>query len=311
MPVKNPNSAYTQALKEARAAGYAMTREQVTNLKRGFEAAIKDLVRDRSDNPLVRARQDELRKELRAMVKQLETLITTTTRDGVNTTLREIASIHSSVTTALVRSVAGKEAAQQIARKFARIPLRAVASMNAKREGAATFKTLIERSMLDAAPELDVMLTRAVAQGMSPARLTNDIADLLAGDTPLGLEDYGLDERDISGIKTLYSDARRIAVTETNNALREGNRISMIESPVMAATWQRSGRHAALRRKEDRCDTLANQDKYGLGEGMYPVENWPDAPHPYCACTQGGPIQYMDVETWLGMQGIEGEEDDE
>lgn len=307
----NPASAYSRALIEARASGYSMTREQVSTLKRGFEEAIRDLVRDRSDNPIVRARQDELRKELRAMVRDLEKMVNDTTRDGINSTLKEIALIHADVTKALVRGVAGQDAVSMVARRFARIPIRAVAAMNARREGAATFETLVNRNMLEAAPELDVMLTRAVAQGMSPARLTNDIADLLAGDLPDSLGEYGLAETDVSGIKTLYSDARRIAVSETNNALREGNRISLIESPVMAATWQRSGRHKALRQKEDMCDVLAEQDLFDLGPGMYPVEEWPEAPHPHCACTQGGPIKYMPVEDWLGMQGIETDVEEE
>lgn len=306
---RNPKTAFSAALNESRRTGYKVTRETVATLKKGFEDAIKDLVKNRSDNPFQRTRQDELRKELKGMLRELEALQKEITDDGIKSTVREIAAIHAEVVRDLVKGVAGSDAARQVVQRFNRIPIRAVAAMNAKR--GETFKTLIERNIQDAAPELDVLLTRAVAQGMSPARLTGDVADLLAGDNPTGLGEYGLDPSDVSGIRTLFSDARRIAVSETNNALREANKISLQESPAMAATWQRSGRHEGLKQKRDRCDDYAEEDRFGLGPGMWPVDRWPDAPHPYCACVQGGPVVYMDIGDWLVTQGVDAGDDEE
>lgn len=306
---RNPKSAFSAALNESRRTGYKVTRETVETLKKGFEDAIKDLIKNRSDNPFQRTRQDELRKELKAMLRELEALQKEVTGDGIQTTVKEIASIHADVVKDLIKGVAGSDAARKVVQRFNRIPIRAVAAMNVGRR--ETFKTLIQRNIEDAAPELDILLTRAVAQGMSPARLTNDIADLLAGDDPKGLGEYGLDPSDVSGVRTLFSDARRIAVSETNNALREANTISLQESPVMAATWQRSGRHEGLKQKRDKCDDYAEEDRFGLGPGMWPIAQWPDAPHPYCACVQGGPVVYMDVEDWLFTQGINTEDDSE
>lgn len=305
---KNPSSAFTAALKEAKSTGYGISRDSVQTLKKGFEDAIKDLLRNRSDNPIVRERQNELKKELRAMIKELETLVKETTRDSISSTVKEISSIHAQVVKELVKNVAGSTAAREAIQRFNRIPIRAVAAMNAKR--GDPFQTLIERNIADATPELDILLTRAVAQGMSPARLTNDIADLLIGDNPTGLGEYGLDPSDVSGLRTIYSDSRRIAVSETNNALREANKISLQESPVQAATWQRSGRHEGLGQKRDRCDDYAEEDRFGLGQGVWLVEHWPDAPHPYCACVQGGPVIFMDIGDWIGMQGIDFEDDE-
>jgi hypothetical protein len=303
MPKRSAQKAFAAALKEARSTGYGLSRDAVETLKKGFEAAIRDLVRDKSDNPLVRAQQNELKKELKAMLKELETLTKETTKNGIITTVKEISAIHAAVVKDLVKGVAGSEAARQAIQRFSRIPIRAVAAMNAKR--GDPFQTLIERNIQDAAPELDILLTRGIAQGMSPARLTDDIADLLAGDDPIGLSEYGLESGDVSGLRTLYSDARRIAVSETNNALREANTISLQESPVLAATWQRSGRHEGLKQKRDRCDDYAEADRFGLGPGVWLVEQWPEAPHPYCGCMQGGPVVYMPIEDWIGMQGID------
>lgn len=308
MPSKKSTKAvFAAGLKESQRTGYKLSREAVETLKKGFEDAIKDLVRDQSDNPIVRAQQQELKKELRAMVRELKTLMSETTREGVQSTVKDIAAIHAEVVKDLVKGVAGTQAAREAVQRFNRIPIRAVAAMNAKR--GDPFQTLIERNIAEAAPELDVLLTRAISQGMSPARLTNDIADLLVGENPVGLGEYGLDPSDVSGVRTLFSDARRIAVSETNNALREANTISLQESPVLAAKWQRSGRHAALKQKRDRCDDYAEEDRFGLGPGMWLVEHWPEAPHPYCACVQGGPVVFMPIEDWIGMQGIDMPED--
>jgi type IV pilus biogenesis protein CpaD/CtpE len=309
MARRTQKTAYNAALKEAQRTGYAITRETVGTLKKGFEDAIKDLLKNQSNNPLVAAQQADLRRELRAMIRGLEKLATSVTSDGVVTTLKDISAIHAGVVKDLVKGVGGSGAARQVMQRFNRIPIRAVAALNLKRQTADTFRTLIERNIADAAPELDILLTRGVAQGMSPARLTNDIADLLTGSDPHGLGEYGLESKDVSGIRTLYSDSRRIAVSETNNALREANTLSLKESPVLAATWQRSGRHEGLKQKHDRCDDYAEEDRFGLGQGMWLIEQWPNAPHPYCACVQGGPVVYMDVEDWMGMRDIEPDEE--
>jgi hypothetical protein len=84
-------------------------------------------------------------------------------------------------------------------------------------------------------------------------------------------------------------------VSETNNALREANTQSLHASPIIeAARWQRSGRHAHL----DHCDALALLDLHGYGPGFFPHDAWPLAPHPHCACTQGGPTKYRPVSEW-------------
>src|SRR5690606_16184845 len=100
-------------------------------------------------------------------------------------------------------------------------------------------------------------------------------------------------------VKSILYDSRRIAVSEINNHLRLANQASLVQGHVVkAATWQLSGRHAGLPSSPDECDDLATQDKYGLGPGAHLVEYWPDAPHPFCGCTQGAPLFYHPVSTW-------------
>lgn len=45
------------------------------------------------------------------------------------------------------------------------------------------------------------------------------------------------------------------------------------------------------------CDLLEQTDFYGFGEGFYPPEAFPVAPHPNCGCTQGE-VQMRPVEDW-------------
>jgi hypothetical protein len=95
---------------------------------------------------------------------------------------------------------------------------------------------------------------------------------------------YGLSEVDTKALRTLLYDARRIQVSETNNALRAANDAAVSESPVVLATqWQRSGRHHV----PDVCDMLAETDAHGFGAGFYPAGRFPVAPHSHCACYAG------------------------
>lgn len=271
---------------------------------------MRDLKARGGADPLTHERAVAMRREMRALLTKIEQVSVAATKRSVVLTVHEIAAIHREVTRTVIKAEVGATAAAQAARAFSRVPARAVAAINARRENAATFQTLIKRSVQDAVPQMDNLISRAVAQGMAPDRLTNDVAKLLSGNDP-ALADYELASKEVSGIRTLFSDARRIAVSETNNALREANTIGLQESPVIAATWQRSGRHDASG-KPDECDDLAEDDRDGYGAGIYLVSDWPLAPHPYCACTQGGPVIYMPFDEWLGMRGIDsGEEVEE
>jgi hypothetical protein len=46
------------------------------------------------------------------------------------------------------------------------------------------------------------------------------------------------------------------------------------------------------------CDVLAESDFYGYGPGMYPPDKWPLAPHPFCACSQAGPVLFRPPSEW-------------
>lgn len=76
--------------------------------------------------------------------------------------------------------------------------------------------------------------------------------------------------------------AQRIAVTELNRAYHDGFfAVEQNNDDVVAYRWNLSSAHKIY----DICDVHANADKFGLGAGVYPKDNYPIYPaHPNCKC---------------------------
>lgn len=302
-------SAYRRALLEARRRGFAQGREGVARLRAAFREAARAVGRDEATGAITPFRAAALRRELREVLHALEGQVVGATQRAVTSTVADVSDVHARLLRRLARQHAeGAAAAAAIERAvsgaFEAVPARAVAAITARRANAATFRTLVHRNVLEAIPDLDRLIESGVARGVSSAHLTTDIAHLLAGgDSAIApgagfdLGAYGFGDPDVSGVRTLLYDARRIAVTETNNALREANTQSLVASPVvLAVRWQLSGRHEAIG-IWDECDELATVDAYGYGAGFYPPDRYPLAPHPFCACTQGE-ILFRDPSEW-------------
>jgi hypothetical protein len=285
------SNAYTDAVATARRRGYrlgALAQEQLI-------AAFRDAARQvefelqASDQPMTEARAGFLRDQLDGILRELERTTGTTTDRSVRRTIEDVVRIHERVVTEIFERYRGTVSTQVLDR-LARVNVRAAAVLAARAEvggGAAGFRTLMKYHMEQAAPDLDRMIQSAIARGVSTRRLTRDIADFLANGVA-DVEGYGLEPSDTSGLATLNSDARRIAVSETLNALRESQAEALEASSVVdAVKWQVSGRHAGLPSSPDECDILAESDLYEQGPGWYPVSRIPIAPHPWCACTTG------------------------
>ncbi len=129
----------------------------------------------------------------------------------------------------------------------------------------------------DALRDATRLIRAGEALGLSEARIRRDLAGLLRGDY-LPLVDYGFTDPDMSGLRTLYGDIKRIVVSEANNAMREAGVRALSTQRYRQAQWTLSARH----RVPDECDDLASHSG-----GWYPLDAWPDAPHPYCGCYPG------------------------
>jgi hypothetical protein len=290
-------SAYTRVLVAARSRGYALTADGLELIEAAFRQAARDLTTELalSDNPVTRARATALRRQVLDILSQLEQRVALATERQVLTTIDDIVAMHQRAHVALAERYAG--GLPSIAEGFAQVPARAIAVFASRGGVAATFRTLMRRHMLDAAPQLDRLLASAIIRGQSTRNLARDIVTLLQGQDP-----EGIDPTDVAGLRTLRSDALRIARTEPLNALREANAQAMMASPIIeAAKWQLSGNHGEQIRKygRDACDVLASVlDLYGYGPGYYLPHCWPLAPHPNCACYQGGPTKFRPPRDW-------------
>lgn len=287
---------YRQMLLDARGQAATLSRAALLRLVAAYERAVRDLDQlDTSSSPVTQARARRLKVEVRGILDQLEGKAARIVSEGATLTIERIVALHQEAIAGL-ETVSGVEG---IAETFGTTSVRAVAGLVARAARPSVFRTLIKRHMAEAQPELNRMIESAVARGVSPDRLTKDIARLISGNE-IDSAAYGQARAATSGARTVYTDARMIAVSEVNNALRESNATLLASSrTISAAKWQLSGAHP----REDECDVLAASDFYGLGVGMFPVEAWPTAPHPHCGCYQGGPIIFRPRSDWNQPRG--------
>jgi hypothetical protein len=306
------HDAYRAGLAEARKTGIVLAQKQVQELRATYGRLLRRLDIG-ATNPLTAAREAALRAEVRAVFVQLKEVGSSLVAAGASEAVNTVVGIHRDVLRDL--SSSGRADAGLLTSRLGGTNQRAlIATLQAP--GAGTFKTLMSRHMVGVAPVLDDMLRVGVLRGMGAGEVTGDVLRLLTDNDPelqrqvLGvssstlhkggfgaadLEKYGIDPANVGAARTVLYDARRIAVSTVNNALREGNRHSLIDGGVVtAAKWGLSGRHQI----PDACDVLHEADVYGYGPGMYPPENWPHHPHPFCACPQIGPVKTLRPSEW-------------
>lgn len=111
----------------------------------------------------------------------------------------------------------------------------------------------------------------ALATGLSAEKLAAKLVPFMRGTS----------EKDI-----LFK-ARRIALTEIHNATEEAALESYVLDPnVKAVAWRLSPNRGPTARIPDICDALAENDFYGLGRGIYPLDTVPLPPHPFDKCNR-------------------------
>lgn len=323
--IERINPTYRDALLAARQAGYAINRQGLEAIERAYADLLNKLLLDAREGFIDSRRAEQLRQEIFSALATFERQAQRLTELTIGHTMSTIQEIHSRVTARLIREYAGEKSGIRVT--FDRLQERALAALVARSQNAANFQTLYRRKIANLAPEIDRYLNAAVTSGVSAGRGTLDLARIMANDDPrllaaldqlrdgpvgnlreelhAGIDNvdfkaYGLDDLDVKGLRSLLYDARRIHVSESNNASRESNTAALNESPVVtAATWQRSGRHHI----PDACDVLASANLYGYGPGMFPPDKWPLAPHPFCGCVQGGPVKFRPPSEWNAPKG--------
>lgn len=308
------NDLYKEALAEARRVGFALNAQQLRVMQarylavcQQFEAIIKSY--GPGDRALALDQAVAVARESRKMWLTMERDFATISQQTAQTAAESVVGLHRKVLEQITSAVRQPGLNVALGGTSAKA---LIASLNMP--GAGTFKTVYRRHLVQAVPQIDEMLQRSALAGISSGQVTTDLLGIMTANEPavlarlpsastlhrggfgkIDLAKYGMIDADVSKVRTMLYDARRIAVSQTNNTLRESNRQSMLDGGlVLAAKWQTSGRHST----EDACDILAQANVYGYGPGMYPPEHWPFAPHPHCGCMQGGPVRTRRPSEW-------------
>lgn len=307
-----PDSEYLRVLAEARRRAATNAQLTVQRFQQSLHGTAEELLTLGEAGTFSRKRAARLRNEILEMLDGLNLQVAQAVGQAQGVTVAQVTNLHAAALQALDDAYA--QGALGMARRMTGVAPASLAQLLQRQGTARTFRTLYKRHLREAVPIVDRAIERAVLTGESSRTLTNRLARVMLGHEELlgdanreirkitvdELRELGLDPARVGGLKSLYYDAKRIGVSEVNNALRETNRLALIESPVIEAVkWVTSGRHQV----RDRCDDLAEDDQHGHGPGMYPPEEWPLAPHPFCACYQGGPMKFVSPSKWAERMG--------
>lgn len=112
---------------------------------------------------------------------------------------------------------------------------------------------------------VDDAINIGIGRGLTARELANEVKDKIRPDVRGGVS---------------YA-AMRLSRTEINNAFHAAAVVSNMDKPwVQGMQWHLSATHP----EEDICDKMSSEDKFELGNGIYPVGKVPKKPHPQCLC---------------------------
>lgn len=114
------------------------------------------------------------------------------------------------------------------------------------------------------AGQVDRVINSALARGLSAREFAAEARGLFNPNTPGGVR----------------FASYRLARTEINNSFHATS-VNRSDHPwITGMQWNLSRSHP----KADDCDTLAHEDGFRLGPGVFPVRDTPRKPHPQCFC---------------------------
>ncbi len=303
----DPRREYNRVMLAARADFYNRIRPQL--LEEFYEAygrLLASLVRELNRLP----RDAELeRKAIEEVIKVVRRQVDVLRDDMLEQAERDYETVIEQMRKAHIEALAKASAAGGVAVRG--VPwasdARVLAAMSARQAafgGSAGFKTLINRNITALGPIIDGYLRASSVGAFTPGETINHIAGVMGQADPLLADAIrealggnvgrafrravkktldGPDE--LLALRRLFYEARRIVVTETNNAHFEADRAYAEQSPAIdLVKWEVSTRHAALPSSPDICDVLKEGNFHDFGPGLYHPARVPVHPHPHCAC---------------------------
>lgn len=133
--------------------------------------------------------------------------------------------------------------------------------------GARLFRTLIARAVGDGYRAVNDAIRNGILEGKSFETLARELRPFVQGT-----------------FETVRFNATRIAYSEIHNARAEAEVQHFAADPLVRAVAWRLAPDRGTNRGPDACDALAENDFYGLGNGIYPCNSVPLPPHPFDRC---------------------------
>lgn len=144
-----------------------------------------------------------------------------------------------------------------------------VDSLISREENVQRLSRLVYKNMAFTNERLAREIQIALVRGLSSKEFADQIRFLISPDVRGGVS---------------YA-AQRLARSEINNAFHLTSIRYTREMPwVTGYGWNLSGTHSKRVKGGDVCDDYANEDRHGLGAGIYPKRDVPSKPHPQCLC---------------------------
>ena len=301
---------YHRQIRAARAVGLRMTAATQ-------EAMVRLLVEygDRLSREVARGVRTaaEARRTLATVERILDELVqdmARSTRNAITYTSREVAQLHAQAVAAITQA----EGILGLGINAPVVSLNVTNSLLARPELSRAFVTIRN----NAAAAADRILRQSALEGVSGPQLAMRLRTMVVGADALP-QDLLLDRRRIGyaavrrmgleptpeNLALVRAEARTVAWranligrTEPMNAQHETRAAAAADSPVVQAiAWELSYRHP----KVDLCDTLAEQDLFNLGTGIYDPRVLPPRPHPRCLCRTRDIL--LPVERWGEERG--------
>lgn len=203
----------------------------------------------------------------------------------IASSMEQLAEVHR-----LLFDAVGLEGAGISTRLMSRVPL----LTGALRKSSAVPRFIDRRMLMARAAAirftggaLDAGLSGAIVRQTLTRALRGVEMGAVAADLPAALR------RTLTPLASLPSGLRTIITSEVYNGMRETTTEASRESPIiLLGHWDLSARH----NRTDACDELAHANM-GYGPGWYTPDAYPRAPHPHCACYQGG-VRTAPVRDW-------------
>lgn len=307
MPAFPPIHPYLLAKLAARRRAGALSAAAIRNLHRGLSeyaayitarlAALRVIGGDPSNSTLA-----ESRTIIQRAADQLETYLLNGIGEYRSDAFTEVQGIW--LEAAQTAVTAAREKGVSVSISSLKTPQLTIAGAFEALGGAArTWKTVLPEYVARGAAELDAIVQGALMQGVSPDVLARKLRPYIQGSREFLAAAEGLDvnitdlrslvrqalhdpraRTAINASRVMRHNAERIAFSEVFNARLEAEVQHFAADPfVEAEKWVISPDRGTLVGACE-CDALAGTDFHGMGIGIYPVDQIPTRPHPWCGC---------------------------